>query len=148
MGPAVLLLVLTPLAVLLVILLAALALALRHRVLQRRGGTFECCLRQQPRPDGKGWMLGVGRYTGDAVEWYRLFSYSPRPRRTVPRRSLSVVGRRPPLGPEAYTLLAGATVVECLDGGRRLELGMTDAALTGFLAWLEAAPPGEDVNVA
>jgi hypothetical protein len=39
-------------------------------------------------------------------------------------------------------------VVECVigdadpGGADRVELAMSDAALTGFLAWLEAAPPG------
>ncbi len=34
-------------------------------------------------------------------------------------------------------------VVECEVGdGHRVELAMSDAALTGFLSWLEAAPPG------
>ena len=27
-------------------------------------------------------------------------------------------------------------------GGGRWQLAMSDAALTGFLAWLEASPPG------
>ena len=35
-------------------------------------------------------------------------------------------------------------VVECrvAEGHGTVELAMSDAALTGFLAWLEAAPPG------
>jgi hypothetical protein len=35
-------------------------------------------------------------------------------------------------------------VVECrvTEGDGRVELAMSDGALTGFLAWLEAAPPG------
>jgi len=35
-------------------------------------------------------------------------------------------------------------VVECRgrNGDGTVELAMSDAALTGFLAWLEAAPPG------
>ena len=29
---------------------------------------------------GRGWLLGLGRYSGDALEWFRIFSLSPRPR--------------------------------------------------------------------
>jgi hypothetical protein len=39
-------------------------------------------------------------------------------------------------------------VLGCLHRGTRLELAMSEDALTGFLAWLEAAPPGQRVNVA
>jgi hypothetical protein len=39
-------------------------------------------------------------------------------------------------------------VLVCEHKGLRLELAMSDDALTGFLAWLEAAPPGQRVNVA
>jgi hypothetical protein len=45
-------------------------------------------------------------------------------------------------------LLAGAIVVECSSAGTVLELGMTEDALTGFLSWLEAAPPGQHMSVA
>jgi hypothetical protein len=39
-------------------------------------------------------------------------------------------------------------VVECGIAGRTVELGMGEGELTGFLAWLEAAPPGQNVSVA
>ena len=39
-------------------------------------------------------------------------------------------------------------VLRCLHNGAPLELAMSEDALTGFLAWLEAAPPGQRVNVA
>ena len=74
--------VLDALAAVVVLGLLALALlALRRRLLTRRGGTFDCSLRLREAPHGKGWVLGVGRYNGDDLEWYRVFSYSPRPRR-------------------------------------------------------------------
>nr|WP_269204542.1 DUF2550 domain-containing protein [Motilibacter deserti] len=124
------------------------ALAIRRRMIQRRGGTFDCSMRKRSRPAPKGWMLGVGRYATDTVEWYRVFSYSPRPRQVIERRDIVVLSRRAPDAAEALALLPGAVIVECTSGGQTLELGMSADALTGFLAWLEAAPPGQHPVVA
>ncbi|MEU3143819.1 MULTISPECIES: DUF2550 domain-containing protein [unclassified Streptomyces] len=125
---------------------------LRRRLIQRSGGTFDCSLRwDAPEPGdsgGKGWAYGVARYNGDRVEWFRVFSYAPRPRRVLERSVIEVAGRRVPEGEEELALLSDAVILACLYRGRRLELAMSDDALTGFLAWLEAAPPGQRVNVA
>jgi hypothetical protein len=135
------------LAALVVVSLAGLAvLAVRRRVITRRGGTFDCSLRLRPAGSGKGWALGIGRYSGDTLEWYRVFSYATRPRRVMGRRELEIVDRRAPEGAEAFALLSGAVVVRCRDGsdsGAVVEFAMGDDALTGFLSWLEAAPPGD-----
>jgi len=135
-------------------LLAVLALTvflflfIRRRVLSRQGGTFECSLRKAhaaPSPTGaRGWELGLGRYDGDSLEWFRVFSFSPRPK-AVFDRSLEVVSRRKPHGAEAFSLYAGHTVIGVrLSSGASIELAMSDPALTAFLAWTEAAPPGHD----
>ena len=71
-------------------------LALRRRVITRRGGTFDCSLRLKQAQHGKGWVLGIGRYNGDALEWYRVFSYSTRPKRVFVRRELEVIESRDP----------------------------------------------------
>ena len=135
------------LAALVVVALAALAvLVVRRRVITRRGGTFDCSLRLRAAGSGKGWALGIGRYSGDSLEWYRVFSYATRPRRVMARRELEIVDRRAPEGAEAFALLSGAVIVRCRDGsdaGTLVEFAMGDDALTGFLSWLEAAPPGE-----
>jgi hypothetical protein len=125
---------------------------LRRRLIQRSGGTFDCSLRweapEQGDAGGKGWAYGVARYNGDRVEWFRVFSYSPRPRRVLERDSIEVAGRRLPEGEEELALLSDSVVLACRHRGTRLELAMGEDALTGFLAWLEAAPPGQRVNVA
>jgi hypothetical protein len=127
---------------------------LRRRLIQRPGGTFDCSLRVVGEPDpvhgadGKGWVYGVARYSGDRVEWFRVFSYAPRPRRVLERDAIEVVERRTPQGEEELALLSDAVVLTCGHCGDRLELAMSEDALTGFLAWLEAAPPGQRVNVA
>ncbi|ATW50603.1 DUF2550 domain-containing protein [Streptomyces xantholiticus] len=125
---------------------------LRRRLIQRSGGTFDCSLRWNIREgqdaSGKGWVYGVARYSGDRVEWFRIFSYAPRPRRVLERSAIEVLARRTPEGEEELALLSDAVVLACLHRGTRLELAMSEDALTGFLAWLEAAPPGQRVNVA
>jgi hypothetical protein len=136
-------------------LLAAIALAVfvslfvRRRVLSRQGGTFECSVRMRPPSKGspsgaRGWELGLGRYDGESLEWFRVFSFSPRPK-AVFDRSLEVLARRKPHGAEAFSLYAGHTVVGVrLNSGSSIELAMSEQALTAFLAWTEAAPPGHD----
>ncbi|GHG26518.1 DUF2550 domain-containing protein [Streptomyces albogriseolus] len=125
---------------------------LRRRLIQRSGGTFDCSLRWDAPENGdvggKGWAYGVARYSGDRVEWFRVFSYAPRPRRVLERSAIEVAGRRVPEGEEELALLSDAVILACLHRGTRLELAMSEDALTGFLAWLEAAPPGQRVNVA
>ncbi|RAG82812.1 DUF2550 domain-containing protein [Streptacidiphilus pinicola] len=147
--------VVTVIAVLLVGLLGLGAFAVRRRLIQRPGGTFDCSARLDvpaaPAEDeagGKGWIFGIARYNNDAVEWFRVFSWAPRPRRVLQRSQIEVVERRTPEGQEELALLSGAVVLVCTHAGDPLELAMSEDALTGFLAWLEAAPPGQRVNVA
>ncbi|MFC8273083.1 DUF2550 domain-containing protein [Streptomyces sp. NPDC057271] len=134
---------------------------LRRRLIQRAGGTFDCSLRWDipeeqdlppgstgGTPTGKGWVYGVARYSGDEIAWFRVFSYAPRPRRVLERSAIEVLERRMPEGEEELALLSDAVIQGCMHRGTRLELAMSEDALTGFLAWLEAAPPGQRVNVA
>jgi hypothetical protein len=128
-------------AFLLVLVLIASGIATRRFLLERRGGTLDCGLR---RPAGQGsWRIGVASYQRDQLRWYHLFGVLLRPRTVLERRTLSVVSRRVPGPAEASSLGPGLIVVECqVGGGERVDLAMSEAALTGFLAWLEAAPPG------
>ncbi|MGW1882955.1 DUF2550 domain-containing protein [Streptomyces sp. NPDC001970] len=125
---------------------------LRRRLIQRSGGTFDCSLRwnvaEERDHSGKGWVYGVSRYSGDRIEWFRVFSYAIRPRRELERAAIEVLARRLPEGEEELALLSDSVILGCLHRGTRLELAMSEDALTGFLAWLEAAPPGQRVNVA
>lgn len=129
-------------AVLAAAVLALGAFALRRRVLTRGGGTFECSLRVEPGAHGKGWTLGVGRYAGETLHWYRVFSFSMRPGRSLSRSSLQVLDRRRPTGVETFALLSGAVVLACRDADGPVELAVSADALTGFLAWVESSPPG------
>ena len=91
-------------AVLLLVLCYGLLLVVRRRVLSRHGGTFELSVRIAGRgaqsQAGRGWVLGLGRYREERLEWFRIFSPSPRPRRTWQRSVLEIVGQGgPPRAP-------------------------------------------------
>ena len=124
------------------------ALVVRRRLISRAGGTFDCSLRLRPGEYGRGWVMGVARFGDDRIDWYRTFSFAPRPKRTLSRSALHIVGRRRPKGAEALALLSGAVVLECIAQGENLQLAMNEPAATGFRSWLEAAPPGQGVHVA
>ena len=128
---------------LLLVLLYGIALVVRRRFLSRHGGTFEFSVRVRSGRAGRGWVLGLGRYSGGDLEWFRIFSPLPRPRRTFRRSELEYLGRRDPGGVESYSLYSGHIIVSCRTPTGPLEVAMSPEALTGFLAWLEAAPPGQ-----
>ena len=137
-------------AVLVLVFLAAAVLASRRYLLERSGGTVECALRS---PSGRGsWRLGVLSYQHDSLSWYGALGVLLRPEHEFHRRSLSVVSRRPAEPSEAVALGSERIVVEVDVAaspdapGEHVELAMTDQALTGFLAWLEASPPGSHLS--
>ena len=121
------------------------ALMVRRRLLGRDGGTFELSHRVRTASQaGRGWLLGIGRYSGDTLEWFRVFSLAPRPRRSWERRRMSYVSSRQPEGVERMALYPEHVVVVCDYAGQQIQLAMSPASLTGFQAWLESRPPGTD----
>jgi hypothetical protein len=70
----------------------------------------------------------------------------------IRRGGLEIATRREPDWPETYAMPAGSTVLRCRavnfgpgrsgSSGRMVEIAMGPDALTGFLSWLESAPPG------
>ena len=90
----------------------------------------------------------MARYSVDRIEWSPVLGLTLRPRERLTRRSLFVCLRRPAKQVEAYALPHGAVVLECEVDGRRVDLAMTSGAVTGFMSWVEAAPPGASLNVA
>lgn len=128
---------------LLLVLLSGLLLVIRRRWISRRGGTFEFSIRVRDKKPGRGWILGVGRYSGEQIQWFRIFSLAPRPKLIYQRSDLEYVGRREAVGAEAYSLYSGHIIVSCESPSGLLEVAMSPEALTGFLAWLEAGPPGQ-----
>jgi hypothetical protein len=131
------------LVVIIVLLVPVIFLASRRRWLSRQGGLFDCSRRLSVTTPGTGWVLGVARYSGDNLEWFRVFSPSLRPRLIFPR-SVSRAGvQRDPDPIEAVGLTNEQRIVSIeLTDGSSWELAMAPASLTGLLSWLESAPPG------
>jgi hypothetical protein len=129
-------------AALLVAVLPLFAVYLRRVALQRTGGTTEVSLQLKTLTHGRGWVLGLGRYEGDDLLWFRVFSLSPRPRRRLSRRELQARTSRQPRGGEKRALLGEVTVVELTGPSGDVIMALDTNAVTGFLAWLEARPPG------
>lgn len=131
---------------LLLAVLYGIALIVRRRVISRNGGTFELSHRLREAHPGRGWVLGLGRYNGESLEWFRIFSLSPSPKVSWSRDKLAFAGRRALEGAEEMALYDGHVIVACTYAGEPVELAMGEASLTGFQSWLEAGPPGADWN--
>ena len=133
-------------ALLILLVLAASGIAARRFLLERRGATVECGLRQP----GRSWRLGLASYQLDEFRWYRIFGLSMRPQQSFPRRDLTVLARRPPTPAEESILGPGRIVAECqlgATGPGPVDLALAESDLTGLLAWLESAPPGSHLDV-
>lgn len=134
-------------ALILVLIVAyGLALVIRRRALTRNGGTFELSHRARSAETGRGWILGLGRCSGESLEWFRIFSLSPRPSMTWSRESLVYTGRREGAESERMSLYAEHVIVVLETERGPIEFALSPRALMGFQAWLEAVPPGADWN--
>lgn len=126
--------------------LCLLAVLFARRELIARGGSIEVSLRLSTYVEGRGWSPGIGRFVGDELRWYRVFSLAIRPRRVIDRRVFSVQHRRRPHGAEERALPSNAIVLRCVSrpASRRepVDIAMAETTVTGFMSWLEASPPG------
>ena len=129
------------LVILVIALASATGIAARRTLIERGGGTVECGLR---RVGDRRWRLGLAAYQPGELRWYPVFGFRLRPGEVFARHTLTVVSRRSADPVEETSIGPGAVVVECDIGqaAARIELALSEDALTGFLAWLEAAPPG------
>ena len=128
-----------------VLLLAVLAVAvalLVRRMQLLRGGGVDVSLRRRVVRGATGWHVGVGRYRGDELCWFRLTSLWPGPTVVVDRTLLEIVDRRVPTEAEVDAIPAAGVVLRCRTPARTVELAMAPGVLTGFLGWLVATPPG------
>lgn len=127
------------LEILAVVALLAALLVLRGFALARSRGTVVCCIRAGDRR----WKSGVARYAGGELHWIPFLGLRLRPRHAITRRGLRVSTRRrlsTGEGPEGYW------AVDCSVEMGPLSLAMSEDALTGFLAWLESAPPSAHLD--
>ena len=125
--------------------LYGIALIVRRRVLSRHGGTFELSCRLHTAHPGRGWLLGLGRYSGEQPRVVpHLLALAPAAPRLVARLAVLLRSPRGAVGAEEMSLYAGHVIVSCTTPDGPVELAMSEASLTGFQSWLEAGPPGTD----
>lgn len=93
------------------------------------------------RPAGsRHWSVGVAWYGGDSLLWYRAVSLSVRPQQRLRRAEFRIQGRRRAAAADV-ALPADVVVVSCTTADGPRELAMDSATVTGFLSWVESAPP-------
>ena len=93
------------------------------------------------RPAGRSrWAVGVAWYGGDALLWYRAVSLSVRPQHRLCRGELQVQGRRAATRNDV-ALPHDVVVLSCLTAAGPRDLAMDTSTVTGFLSWVESAPP-------
>ena len=119
----------------------------RRRLLMAGGGTIRLQVRTSTMVPGRGWSPGLARFVGDEFRFYKMFSYSVRPKRILDRRTLSVDQRRLPQGPERLTMPGNWVILTCSTGPDRLDIAMAESTVTGLSSWLEAGPPGSPGQV-
>lgn len=128
------------LAILIVVVVAIGVIAFRRSVLTR-SGAIDICWRRTLSADGRGWVLGQGRFRDSEFLLYRSFSPLPGAARRLHRGSLKLGERRAPVGTEPDLLPVDSVIVRCTDGGTQIELALREEALTGLRSWLESLPP-------
>jgi hypothetical protein len=112
------------------------AFLLRRRFLLSGLGAVTMWLRP---PDSR-WSVGVAWYGGDTLLWYRALSLSVRPNQRLCRSELAIESRRAP-GRDDPALSPDSVVLRCRTGAGPRELAMDLSTVTGFLSWVESAPP-------
>ncbi|SFE69167.1 DUF2550 domain-containing protein [Blastococcus tunisiensis] len=129
----------TVLLVLLGVLVVVLAVAflLRRRFLLSGLGAVTMWLRRAGSPR---WSVGVAWYGGDMLLWYRGLSLAVRPHERLHRAGLDVASRRR-AGREDLALPSDVVVLTLATPEGPRELAMDSSTVTGFLSWMESAPP-------
>jgi len=119
----------------------------RRRLLMVGGGTIRLQVRVSTMVPGRGWSTGVGQFVGDELRFHRMFSLAFRPKRVLDRAVLVVEQWRSPEGPERLIMAPQWVILRCASPTGELEIAMAESTATGFLSWLEAAPPGQPGSI-
>ncbi|MCZ2806666.1 DUF2550 domain-containing protein [Modestobacter sp. VKM Ac-2983] len=129
----------TVVLVLVGLLLVALVAAflLRRRFLLSGLGAVTMWLRA---PGTSRWAVGVAWYSGDTLLWYRALSLSVRPNRRLCRAQFQVDARRRPTAAD-LSLPDDSVILTVRTRAGPQELAMDSSTVTGFLSWIESAPP-------
>lgn len=118
----------------------------RRRLIARGKPLTVCALKE---PGDSRWRFGLVRYGATGLSWYKLTGISLRPARRWERELLDF-GRSQPIEPgeRPEILIPGALRVDCSYRDERFEIALAQAPYTALRSWLEASPPGRNVNVA
>jgi Protein of unknown function (DUF2550) len=120
------------------VVVVAVAFLLRRRFLLSGLGAVTMWLRPVGSPR---WSVGVAWYGGDMLLWYRGLSLAVRPHERLSRAELRVETRRSP-GREDLALPSDVVVLAIATPEGPREMAMDTSTVTGFLSWVESAPPG------
>lgn len=122
------------------LLIGVLGLTARRVAIRRPGGAVSCSLRR----DGElRWQHGIAAYRTGQLAWFPGLGVRLRPRVVVSRQSLRLVERRvvgADTGVTDRVLPVGTAVARFEYGDHAIWLATSQDALTGLLAWVEAAP--------
>jgi Protein of unknown function (DUF2550) len=113
------------------------AFLLRRRFLLSGLGAVTMWLRPMR---SRRWSVGVAWYGGDTLLWYRGLSLSVRPQERLSRAEVQVESRRSPVRAD-LALPSDVVVLDITTPEGLRELAMDASTVTGFLSWVESAPP-------
>jgi len=129
-----------------VIVLVLGSIFVRRRVIARGKPLTVCALRESR--DGR-WRFGLVRYGTTGLEWFTLAGISLLPARRWERTLLEFGVSRPlEAGERPEMLIPDALRVDCTYRDARFEIALAQDPYTALRSWLEASPPGRNVNVA
>lgn len=129
------------------IVVSVLLIVFVRRRLIARGKPLTVCTLREPA-DGK-WRFGLVRYGATGLEWFKLAGISLRPARRWERTLLEFGAGQPfEAGERPEILSPGSMRVDCRYRGEHFEIALARAPYTALRSWLEASPPGRNVNVA
>ena len=129
------------------VVIVVLGLVFIRRRLIARGKPLTVCALREPGDDK--WRFGLVRYGTTGLEWFKLTGVSLCPARRWERTLLDFgASQLLPVGERPEILIGGALRVDCSYRGEHFELALARAPYTALRSWLEASPPGRNVNVA
>lgn len=122
------------------------AVFIRRRLIARGKPLTVCALRE---PGDRRWRFGLLRYGTTGLEWFTLAGLSVRPARQWDRTLLDIgAGKSLESGERPEILIPAAIRLDCGHREARFEIALARAPYTALRSWIEASPPGRNVNVA
>ena len=119
---------------------------IRRRLIARGKPLTVCALREF---DDGPWRFGLVRYGTTGLEWFTLAGISLLPARRWERTLLEFGASRPiEAGERPEILIPDALSVDCTYREAHFEIALAQDPYTALRSWLEASPPGRNVNVA